>query len=89
MTTDEREASARDLGRLEGRVESLEARLDRTDAEAAKRWDEVDAKLSRILTRIDGWSGAQRVIVLFSSSILGVIGWLLAQWWPHLTGGKP
>jgi hypothetical protein len=72
---------ARVLGRLEGRVDALDERMDRHEAAISSRLASIDAKIDTIVTTLAGGIGGVRVFHWIGGLMLAVGGFIANHFW--------
>ena len=72
-TPDTPDTTERDLGRLEGRVEEQGARLDQFHADVTSGFQQVNARIDRLLLAMSGVGGGML------AALVGIIITLLLQ----------
>lgn len=80
------EDTARELGRLEGRVEGLEGRIDRFEESIITDLKEIKASLTAIATVHASQNGAIRVAHYVGLVFAGAFGWIASRLF-HVTLG--
>jgi len=75
------EQAARVLGRLEGRVDALDERMDRHEASIAARLTSIEAKIDTVVTTLAGGMGGIRVFHWAAGILLALTGFVAHHFW--------
>jgi hypothetical protein len=69
------------LGRLEGRLQALEERMDRYEMSTAAHLNAIDAKLDALAATLAQGLGGMRVAHWIGAAILAVSGYIASHLW--------
>ncbi len=75
-------SAARTIGQLEGRVLSIEDRLDRSEAATAARLTIIEKKLDNIAATLSRRMGGLQLAHWIAAGILAAIGVIASHLWP-------
>jgi hypothetical protein len=79
---DAQDSTARAIGQLEGRVLSIEDRLDRSDAATTARLTTIEKKLDNIAAALSRRMGGLQLAHWIASGTLAAIGIAVSHLWP-------
>jgi len=80
-TNDVPDYAARALGRLEGRVDALDERMDRYEAGVASRLSSIEAKLDTVVIALANGVGGIRVFHWIVGLLFAVAGFIANHFW--------
>jgi hypothetical protein len=72
---------ARVLGRLEGRVDALDERMDRHEASISARLSSIEAKLDTVVTTLASSLGGIRVFHWIGGVVIALAGFVANHFW--------
>ena len=83
-------AQALQQGRLEGRLEALEQRVQRNEETHDAQWEEIREMLQDVHDKITGWTAQQKFVIGFLSLMAsaGVVSILAVYIQQHVSGGR-